>query len=726
MTSELAAAVETLTTAPSRRQKRNQVAKACDGCRILRIKCDDHSTCSNCKARGKVCSNSGISKSSPLSKANDEILRLNTRIADLETALRYERANKLSFESTLLQSAPYRTPESARSNDREDRVGLPSWEGLTIRPSRSPNESWFGPSSLYYFMRRLSVALSLGFGNSPEISELIPLSSSSTKLLEARGPDSSYLPEYCGINGEVALDQYTYLSPIKEQYFINSFWETYHTSILPIIDESDFKKHYQSLWTGSGSTRKPSALVDIVVALCMQFNISSLPVNLQGGGGDEEDATISGRRHFGRGQMLLLLEAESPTISTLQCHLLCVAYLCGGSFHNMVDVSNALAVRTAHILGLHTPVAENLPEGERQLRKRLWWAVCLVDSKVGMKLGRPFLIHNVGDIEDIPTDSIAASMNSGSTFAPIGQNATWLSFNFQHTRLYMKVRAAHEAFFTKNNDLESGQTIWNDSRVLNEYADCMSIHGKILEEWTSGIPDPLKIRRRNGVQPFSTEDCELIFEQFAPLWLQRQCVLLELTYHHLNVNLFRQFICFTSIPEPGSKGELAATKCASHAITLSTITHQVLSSTIILNGWHEAFQWQWSAAMALVGYINMYPSQPLTKLSRIALDHAISIFDMFGVSFAVAAHAAKIMRELCAKVDQITAKALESSTTKNLLGPLGQQAFISEEYTFSGFGDGLISYANGLEPGLFDMAVDVEFWADLDTLWPQADSLMVL
>ena len=47
------------------RPKRLQVTRACESCRINRIRCDDNQPCKNCKARGVKCSNTG--KSGPRS-----------------------------------------------------------------------------------------------------------------------------------------------------------------------------------------------------------------------------------------------------------------------------------------------------------------------------------------------------------------------------------------------------------------------------------------------------------------------------------------------------------------------------------------------------------------------------------------------------------------------------------------------------------------------------------
>jgi hypothetical protein len=193
------------------------------------------------------------------------------------------------------------------------------------------------------------------------------------------------------------------LSLLEEEYFIGFFWQTFHTSIFPILTETHFKKHYQSLWMTSGTTRRPSALVNIVIAMCMQYYFCTLPSESQGILVEGKDAMVAGRWHYWRGQALLTYELESPSISTLQCHLLCAIYLCGGSFQNRMENSVSLAIRVAYTLGLHIDPPSTMAEPDRELRRRLWWAVFLMDTKSGMKLGHPFMLHG------------------SSTFTPIGK-----------------------------------------------------------------------------------------------------------------------------------------------------------------------------------------------------------------------------------------------------------------------------------------------------------------
>lgn len=524
----------------------------------------------------------------------------------------------------------------------------------------------------------------------------------------------------------VAANQGIYLSPIQEEYFINLFWQTYHTSLFAIIDETEFKKQYQTLYIDvpPGHPRKASALVDIIVAMCMQYGASTLPCGRQGNIVENNDATIAGRWHYRRAQTLLAGEMESPTISTLQCHLLSAIYVCGASFHNMADSICGLAVRTAYMLGLHIDPSLSLAERERQMRKRLWWAVYVLDSKVGMKLGRPFLIHDSFAMPDLPDDQLGASVLSGSSFAPIADNATWLSFNLHQLKLFRIVRAAHTSFYNQDFRIQDEKTIWDDISSLEEMANSQSHYTRTLEGWVQGVPDALKTSRGTKNSALSTDGSPLVIEQFAPLWLQRQRLLLELEYHHMCINLYRPFISFVSIPLRGSQAEAMAAKSADHAIELSKITHQTLSSTSILDGWHEAFQWQWNAAITLAGFILASPHSPSVPAARNAIELALSVFDTFGANFETGANAAAVVRMLCSKIDTSTTFSVSKSVS-DLASGLGDLYATSQEAssTEDHFSMSLMSSAipeNPLAQGnnfdFLEMAVGVDFWADIDML----------
>lgn len=345
----------------SHRQKRRQVAKACNNCRVLRIKCDNYLPCTNCKTRASHCSNtksnSEETQTLQLKEAGREVARLKQKVQDLEMLLQAQHDDRLKTTTSSQNQLHLQSPPASLSSSSPKatlqlydgrlklKPAIKHWEGVQLRPARCSHAIFFGPSSLYYFISRFSGCLATSLRQShPTVESMLLQSASSGKLLEGLSlvseddQDDSDVPSIFSLSSVGPESSGPNLTATQEEYFLNHFWQSYHTSSFAILDEAKFKKHHQSLWVSS-CKRKPSALVDIVLAMCMQHAVSTLPYSQQKvlAESNHNDATIAGRWYYRRCQTLLTYELERPTTSTLQCHLLCATYLCGGSFHNMVD-----------------------------------------------------------------------------------------------------------------------------------------------------------------------------------------------------------------------------------------------------------------------------------------------------------------------------------------------------------------------------------------------------
>lgn len=464
-------------------------------------------------------------------------------------------------------------------------------------------------------------------------------------------PDENFVPVDAPITGN-------YLTRTQENYFLGLFWQSYH-STYQILDETEFREHYKSLWADSRTSRKQSALVDIVLAICMQYGIAFIPRSDPNASPkvdvDSDDPTIAGRWFYRRCQALLTSELESPSITTLQCHIFSVVFLCNASFQNMAHSSLALAVRTAHILGLHLEPPEDMPQTHRELRKRLWWTLYAVESKTCMKLGRPFLAQMAQVTCRLPADDHDAALLLGSNFACSGEDFTWLTYSLQNTRLIVGARAIYDAFYDKCADVlgaNYGKSFYDDLQSLETCAEVLVSCMKWFQSWLQNLPEGLKTKRKAAGEPFSTDQSALDVELFAPLWLQRQRLVLELLYHNLAMNLYRPFICFSPASSSGTPlAEGNAISCVNHAIAITHIMHQMLTESDVLSGWHEAFQWQWNATLSMMGFILAYPVHPSTPSARGAINSAIEVFESFGQNFAIAASAVDVTRDLTAKAD---------------------------------------------------------------------------
>ncbi|KAK2589847.1 hypothetical protein QQS21_012469 [Conoideocrella luteorostrata] len=695
-----------------RRHKRPQVARACDYCRQHRIKCDNSVPCSNCKAKERDCSNASIERLT-LPRAYRDIERLRLRVQELELELSQARNEAhIYHNSPLSQLAAPSGSEPSTAIELYDAGFRGSMEGIYIRTPHSANKTWYGSSSLFFFIGRMSSFLSATVKQTHS-SDQIPEVNPTATLLD--GPAaaattplkrSDMLEEKAGNDAPAA--ERCDLSPMQEEYFIDLYWQSYHASLFPIINEAEFKEYHRSLWTSCGNVRKPSALVDIVVALCMQLGFSVMPATMQQLNlGRCADATVAGRCYYLRCQKLLAYELENPSISTLQCQLLSAVYLCCGTFQNMADSACSTAVRTAYALGIHLDAPENMSLQERDMQKRLWWALFALDSKFGMKLGRPFRLHQSSASPGLPDHHVQAAARSGSSFAPLGDNLTWLSFDVEYSKLFLAARAVYAAHFKSKSASCNDQAVPCSQPVeKGQSRPSQQLCMARMEDWADAVPSILQLKRKNNARPFSTNEPDLLNEeQLTPIWLQRQRLVLELMYHNLCTNLYRPFISFGSAPKDASAEENAR-ECARHASTLTQITYQALVATpSSIACWHETFQWQWNAAMTLVGYVLACPQDVLTEDIRKSISVSIDVFDLFGKSFAGARSAASIMRKLSTTISPKVQSSAENRPTTQ----------VSLHVNEATSGAGLVNYEADLGPHLGSAAgvlADSLSWLD--------------
>ncbi|KAI2636553.1 fungal-specific transcription factor domain-containing protein [Hypomontagnella submonticulosa] len=751
---------------PRPRQKRSQVTRACDWCRVHRIKCDNNHPCLNCQNRGGQCSNDRTGQVRTLPHAFREIERLKKRNQELQKELEEERnrSRNQAIAAAGASNPQLLTPPSTSSVPPTAAIAAPSglslddggsskkyWEGIYTSTARSGAKTWYGPASLLYFISRLNAFLASTLQHHVPENYMQP--NSASRLLD--GPTSPHSEKLADERGHAPLDDplkaKEYLTPTQEEYFLDFYWQSYHTSML-VLDEDDFRQHYKSLWAGSGKSRKPSALVDIVIALCMQYGMARGRGNrgssVRSADVDTNDATLAGRWHYCRCQNLLACELESPTISTLQCNILSVIWLCCASFQNMADSTLALTARTAQMLGLHLPPPQDMPIREKEMRRRLWWSIYVLETKTSMKLGRPFVLHLSQVNCGLPGDDHEVATQSGSNFAPLGEHTTWLSWNLHNTKLVLAVRDVYTAFYEKYPDFfdgDSHQTIYEAQAAMETYAEFLLTHMRKLENWVKDVPDALKTKRKDHGTPLSTDRSSLDIEQFAPLWVQRQRLLLELLYHNLCTNLYRPFISFksdpsaapASFPQSSSLAESCAHSCASHAMTFTHVMRQVLSTTDILTGWQEAFQWQWNCAMTLVGFVLAYPHGEMAQAARDAIHASIDALSIFGNSFAVAASAANLVRTLSETVDNVVASQPENRPLTldeghKLMAQEDQAMSISQgeqpvvsmgqaDLAFPDLDEETVATMQDILAGSMDMAFAIDGYNGNSILWPSID-----
>jgi len=446
----------------------------------------------------------------------------------------------------------------------------------------------------------------------------------------------------------------------QEAYFLALFWQSYHCT-MPILNEVEFRECYESLWSSQSPSlgRKASPPVDIMLALCMQYGLALVPRNegpqTSVPDFDSEDSSIAGRSLYRRCQTLLSSTMEAPSVLTLQCQIFSAIYLRNASFVNMSHNMLASAIRTAQVLGLHQDFRASSSRTQKEFHRRLWWVLYILESLACMDLGRPWLTQ-LSQVQCAPSsDDQELATLSGPSLVPKAEAITWLSFHNQHLKLILAaqaVYAASEGRVTRVLRAGNEENFHSNAQKLEGLAGSLISSLACLREWAQDVPDALKVERKDGGKPLSTDRSIVQIDLEAPQWLQRQQLLLELTYHHLMMTLYRPFINFKqvqslSIPLSNSN----SISSLNHAIAITNIMSQVLKSSDVLNGWYEAYQIQWNATLTMVGFIFANPVCPPTPTARRALNSAIEVFVSFCSSFAIAASATIIARDLTAKVD---------------------------------------------------------------------------
>nr|XP_031858132.1 uncharacterized protein CI109_006473 [Kwoniella shandongensis]KAA5525204.1 hypothetical protein CI109_006473 [Kwoniella shandongensis] len=96
-------------------------------------------------------------------------------------------------------------------------------------------------------------------------------------------------------------------------------------------------------------------------------------------------------------------EYRQPRLQTLQLAIISLTTR-PSQAHAVNAMSLARSVSIAHMIGLHLDCSDwRLPRWERSVRKRVWWALLIMDKWIAMIHGRPSLIQKINRSVPLPT-----------------------------------------------------------------------------------------------------------------------------------------------------------------------------------------------------------------------------------------------------------------------------------------------------------------------------------
>lgn len=592
-----------------------------------------------------------------------EVQRLRRQVQELEAKLTASSPQWCDGGKVDEAPAPYR------------------WSGTYV------GDLHFGPSSLTYFVHRLAkfTSMDLQVKSLPKI---------------PRDWTSSSVNDPCQMERS------------QQDYFLALFWQGYH-AIYPILDEAEFHRHYDSLWSNQ-SSRKPCPLLDIILALCTRhssFIVAQHPEVT----GDLEQLSHD---FYSRARYHLDQDEYSPTLLSTQAAVFVIVYLLTFGDYETAYVRLGAAFKMANALGpLHQTSNENLDskgKGLQYTKKSVWNCLLTLDKRISLHLGRPSTVTDGESSKILPRDHDEQDQipdsedRMPSARTDLRLDARWHRFQVEHHRLFQighdtqtELATLCETVLEETNSSD----FYNHPQSREKCASFLLQKFQRLEAWVQELPDSLKTPRVQGV-PFSVDRSFLNLGIDTPLWLQLQRLVLELDYHALCVTLKRTFITFSPVPTLGTlSSDNHCISCTNHAIAMTNILYQVLRDTEILTGWFQVTDWQRTAMFAAAGFACGYPICPPTPSSRKALITAASVFEM--VEAPKLAHLSRQLDNQVVEIIRAFTARLGISTPNITPAPsLGDEAKATERQTtstdssttnldFGGFGDSFDLDAEG-------------------------------
>jgi hypothetical protein len=506
-----------------------------------------------------------------------------------------------------------------------------------------------GPLSMPRFCARMRTYLS----------ELLP-----DVLLPAEPwlPNLSLEPKFCSHTDEN-------LTRLQENHLLDLFWHSYH-SLTPIVNMLEFKAYHDSLWSNPSLSdhgklrRKPSPLLDIMLALCLQHDFVSdrsyaLAMRV-------EELDNIGQQFYQRCQALLTSQPEASPILEVRCHVYsCIYMLNAGQYDNAYWIL-AKTVKLAKSLELQREPRANVPQSQKYMMKRIWWTLVFLDTRICLTLDRPYLTEILEPSMPTFSNDIEEAQLYGAEELSSHAGLSYLTFHSQCIQLALGVRGLQTAMRHAWNEALADSTedaIYADASKLESCASALLPRVKRLTNWQKGVPEALKLPRQGSAAPFSTSKSPIEHDIYIPLWLQRQRIHLELLYHNFLASLLHPFIRFATSAASGVKNHGApiatghGVMALNHALVTTSISTQLFTETDLLNHWHNAYQFQGDAVVVLLGFVIAHPICTFTASARKAIYAAIENLGNFSQQgLKGACSVVALIRDWTTKIDQITEK----------------------------------------------------------------------
>ncbi|ODM17062.1 hypothetical protein SI65_07461 [Aspergillus cristatus] len=412
---------------PPKRQKRGRyVSKACDECQKRKIKCDGRLPCRACTLKGRECNRQTTDMRRRGLTVPDEALERSHSPGDQdkenpttkELAVRLDRienqlSSLVSSISRGLGGLNGSTSEPLSPQDHRTNHGPRSLGSSSIKsPPKSSVPMFSGETSIAHTLDQVENHLAHIGGDenrhSAATSQTAKTSFPPSPIPRGEVDDENHEQIYI----RQVLNDFD-IEPDRQCWdeFLDTFCEEVHI-LYPMLHLPTLRLTYTNMWgkhllspeceLGRDDSRFSIAQTWICLAIgrCTQ----SARIHGEDGRHSAGWSLYDAAMHLIGDLLSSFQECSSPKL-ILQTLVLIVIYLFRLDANESAEKVLALAVTHSHNLGIHRrKVVEGISAFNSEMVRRVWWCIYLMDRRLAIDTGHPFLIQDVNVDTPLPRE----------------------------------------------------------------------------------------------------------------------------------------------------------------------------------------------------------------------------------------------------------------------------------------------------------------------------------
>ncbi|KAG8355475.1 hypothetical protein FVEN_g6729 [Fusarium venenatum] len=498
---------ESLSNETNEQRPRKRVRMACNRCRRQKLKCDTKRPCALCSRSAVECVTD--SRDLPWQKNKDR-----------------DSAVDSSGSPTTVSSRPDRTlPEALLPNPW---LSEKPWRQTSFHETSQLDENTTVPRNYPRDTSAVKLTQEILQQLSPDTS----LNTDTSALPGGSGNNTTLSSDAVPINQILGLNL---PSKVVSDDLFNAYFDSVHWFMV-LFHEPSFRQRYDAIMlTGQATPEDLPFLACLMLVLAIGARYINRKSNLSLEVADTDlDALQSNLLNSTRVHLLDIVELGG--VEGVQiCVLLSTFYL----YHdrpNLAFAIHGMGVKCAHTMCLHQEATWKEPTTlTREVKRRVWWALYVVDCFYSIIFGRPRSIRDeeshvamVRNLED--TAARHPSFNSTESVGESIYPVTIFSYQRYKFVLYtIAARVMRDIYFE------------NSSTSLTSVLHTIRSICRDLESWFQSLPPELKHPSDNDSEFVMQQDQDPLTSNTVRIF-RLQAMALQLAYDNIQILLHRPLL----------------------------------------------------------------------------------------------------------------------------------------------------------------------------------------